>query len=106
MTDVPNDELTTDGASPRPGQPRPGPPRPGAAVGRPVGSVGHDAPVGRQAEPVEHAPVEAARAPQPDDFAARTAAVEQQPLADRADGFSALHDELRTRLESGGSTSA
>ena len=42
----------------------------------------------------------------PDDVAARTSAAEQLPLADRADAFSALHDELRTRLESGGSASA
>ncbi|WP_186377211.1 hypothetical protein [Curtobacterium pusillum] len=41
-----------------------------------------------------------------DDFAGRTAAVEQLPLTDRADAFSALHDELRTRLETGGSASA
>lgn len=40
------------------------------------------------------------------DFASRTAAVEQRPLEDRADRFSVLHDELRTRLESGGTTSA
>jgi len=43
---------------------------------------------------------------QQDDFAARTAEAEALPLADRADAFSALHDELRTRLESGGSASA
>ena len=43
---------------------------------------------------------------EPDDFAQRTAAVEGLPLTDRADAFSALHDELRTRLESGGTTSA
>lgn len=42
----------------------------------------------------------------PDDFAQRTAAVEALPLPDRADAFSALHDELRTRLESGGTASA
>ncbi|SDQ56522.1 hypothetical protein SAMN02800687_1898 [Curtobacterium sp. UNCCL20] len=41
-----------------------------------------------------------------EDFAQRTAAVEGLPLPDRADAFSALHDELRTRLESGGTTSA
>jgi hypothetical protein len=41
-----------------------------------------------------------------DDFGQRTAAAESLPLAERADAFSALHDELRTRLESGGSTSA
>ncbi|MCS6562698.1 hypothetical protein N8D74_03905 [Curtobacterium flaccumfaciens] len=39
-------------------------------------------------------------------FAARTAEAEALPLADRADAFSSLHDELRTRLESGGSASA
>lgn len=43
---------------------------------------------------------------EPDDFAQRTAAVEGLPLTDRADAFSALHDELRTRLECGGTTSA
>lgn len=42
----------------------------------------------------------------PDDFAQRAAAVEALPLTDRADAFSALHDELRTRLETGGSASA
>lgn len=36
-----------------------------------------------------------------DDFAARTTAAEDLPLAERADAFAALHDELRTRLESG-----
>ncbi|MGN8049158.1 hypothetical protein ACTJKO_05670 [Curtobacterium sp. 22159] len=40
------------------------------------------------------------------DFASRTDAVEALPLADRADAFAALHNELRTRLESGGTTSA
>ncbi|MBT2503815.1 hypothetical protein [Curtobacterium sp. ISL-83] len=40
------------------------------------------------------------------DFADRTAAAEQLPLDARADAFAALHDELRTRLESGGSASA
>jgi hypothetical protein len=44
--------------------------------------------------------------PATDDFAGRTAAAEALPLTDRADAFSALHDELRTRLESGGSASA
>ena len=37
----------------------------------------------------------------PDDVAARTSAAEQLPLAERADAFAALHDDLRTRLESG-----
>ncbi|PZE58489.1 hypothetical protein DEJ24_10480 [Curtobacterium sp. MCPF17_001] len=32
----------------------------------------------------------------------RAAEVERLPLADRADAFAALHDELRTRLEQGG----
>jgi len=36
------------------------------------------------------------------DVTARTAAVEGLPLVERADGFAALHDDLRTRLESGG----
>ena len=36
-----------------------------------------------------------------DDFAARTAAAEALPLPERADAFAALHDDLRTRLESG-----
>lgn len=38
---------------------------------------------------------------QVDDFAARTAAAEALPLPERADAFAALHDDLRTRLESG-----
>lgn len=38
---------------------------------------------------------------QADDFAARTSAAEALPLPDRADAFAALHDDLRTRLESG-----
>jgi hypothetical protein len=41
-----------------------------------------------------------------DDFARRTAVAEALPLSERADAFAALHDELRTRLESGGSASA
>jgi hypothetical protein len=32
----------------------------------------------------------------------RVAEVERLALADRADAFAALHDELRTRLEQGG----
>ena len=48
-------------------------------------------------QPAEHQPAE----PQPDDFAARTAAAESLPLPERADAFAALHDDLRTRLESG-----
>ena len=38
---------------------------------------------------------------QPDAFAERTAAAEALPLPARADAFAALHDDLRTRLESG-----
>lgn len=38
---------------------------------------------------------------QPDAFAERTAAAEALPLPERADAFAALHDDLRTRLESG-----
>lgn len=41
-----------------------------------------------------------------DDFAARTATAESLPLEERADAFSALHDELRTRLETGGAARA
>lgn len=37
---------------------------------------------------------------QADDFAARTAAAEALPLPERSDAFAALHDDLRTRLES------
>lgn len=48
-------------------------------------------------QPAEHQPAE----PQPDAFAARTAAAEALPLPERADAFAALHDDLRTRLESG-----
>ncbi|MFJ5146431.1 hypothetical protein [Curtobacterium sp. NPDC088465] len=40
-------------------------------------------------------------AQQPDGFAERTAAAEALPLPERADAFAALHDDLRTRLESG-----
>lgn len=44
---------------------------------------------------------------QPDDsdVARRARAAEELPLPDRADAFAALHDELRTRLESGGTAS-
>lgn len=41
-----------------------------------------------------------------EEFAARTSEAEALPLVERADAFSALHDELRTRLEGGGSASA
>ncbi|GAA3331291.1 hypothetical protein LQK89_14165 [Curtobacterium sp. C1] len=41
------------------------------------------------------------QAAEPDDVAARTARAESLPLEERADAFAALHDELRTRLESG-----
>ncbi|WP_161968393.1 hypothetical protein [Curtobacterium oceanosedimentum] len=50
----------------------------------------------------EHQQPEQPQQPQqPDDFAARTAAAEALPLPERADAFAALHDDLRTRLESG-----
>lgn len=58
----------------------------------------------------EQVPVRDER-PQPDDdlvsgeFASRSAAAERLPLTERADAFSTLHDELRTRLESGGRAS-
>lgn len=52
---------------------------------------------GEQQQPGEHRqPVQ-----QPDAFAERTAAAEALPLPERADAFAALHDDLRTRLESG-----
>ncbi|PZE64001.1 hypothetical protein DEI83_12480 [Curtobacterium sp. MCBD17_021] len=35
------------------------------------------------------------------DLRRRTDAVEALPLAERADAFAALHDDLRTRLEQG-----
>ncbi len=78
MTDVPNEDHPT--------QPQPGGvsarPKPGGASGVPLSDQDHE------------------------DFAARTAAAEELDLADRADAFAALHDELRTRLESGGTASA
>lgn len=40
------------------------------------------------------------------DVARRARAAEDLPLPDRADAFAGLHDELRTRLESGGTASA
>lgn len=43
---------------------------------------------------------------QPSDIAERARAAEELPLTDRADVFAGLHDELRTRLESGGTASA
>lgn len=78
MTDVPNEDRPTP---PQPGV-VPARPKPGGVPGGPVSGQDHD------------------------DFAARTAAAEALDLADRADAFSALHDELRTRLESGGTASA
>ncbi|MFJ4297705.1 hypothetical protein [Curtobacterium sp. NPDC089689] len=70
----------------RPTQPQPGDvsarPKPGGASGVPLSDQDHE------------------------DFAARTATAEELDLADRADAFAALHDELRTRLESGGTASA
>jgi len=42
-----------------------------------------------------------ATADAPDSVASRAAAAEALPLEQRADAFAALHDELRTRLESG-----
>ncbi len=78
MTDVPNEDRPTPSL---PGD-APARPKPGGAAVAPVSDQDHD------------------------DFAARTAAAEGLDLADRADAFAALHDELRTRLESGGTTSA
>ena len=83
--------------APTPG-PRPGPvprPRPTADVSPAV------------ADDVRQGVVDELRAEQVldgggSDVAARTAAVERLPLVERADGFATLHDDLRTRLESGG----
>ena len=47
---------------------------------------------------------EASIEPGADTVDGRAAAVERLPLADRADAFAELHDELRTRLEHGGDT--
>lgn len=77
MTDVPNED-------------RPTPQQLGDDVTRPKPG-GASAPVSER----EH-----------EDFAARTAAAEALELPDRADAFAALHDELRTRLESCGTASA
>ncbi|MDP9737342.1 hypothetical protein [Curtobacterium sp. 260] len=56
----------------------------------------------RQQQPGEQQPGEhRLPAQQPDGFAERTAAAEALPLPERADAFAALHDDLRTRLESG-----
>jgi hypothetical protein len=41
-----------------------------------------------------------------DDLRRRAEAVEALPLAERADAFAALHDDLRTRLEQGGAPRA
>jgi hypothetical protein len=41
-----------------------------------------------------------------DDVRRRAEAVEALPLAERADAFAALHDDLRTRLEQGGAPRA
>ncbi|PYY36602.1 hypothetical protein DEJ32_12595 [Curtobacterium sp. MCPF17_046] len=40
------------------------------------------------------------------DLRRRAEAVEAMPLAERADAFTALHDDLRTRLEQGGAARA
>jgi hypothetical protein len=39
-------------------------------------------------------------------FQDRVLAAESLPLAERAGAFASLHDDLRTRLEGGGDTSA
>ncbi|WIB64513.1 MULTISPECIES: hypothetical protein [unclassified Curtobacterium] len=41
-----------------------------------------------------------------DALISRVRLIEDQPLPERADAFAQLHDELRTRLEGGGSASA
>lgn len=59
-----------------------------------------DVPTDPQQQPDERSAVERS------DVARRAREAEALPLADRADAFAGLHDELRTRLESGGTPSA
>lgn len=66
----------------------------------------HEIPSGDHTDPVAEPVVQIVPDPGTDDFTGRTAAAEELPLAERADAFSALHDELRTRLETGGNTGA
>ena len=47
-----------------------------------------------------------AQQPADSDVARRARAAEALPLPERADAFAGLHDELRTRLETGGTASA
>ncbi|OIH94138.1 hypothetical protein BIU92_06790 [Curtobacterium sp. MCBA15_003] len=63
-----------------------------------------DVPNPEQSSAVED--VEHVEQDEQDDFSARTATAESLPLEQRADAFSALHDELRTRLETGGTARA
>ncbi|KTR07792.1 hypothetical protein [Curtobacterium citreum] len=90
-------------------EPRPEPgtaqpiPAPGAAQAMPKpGPARHGAEPGTAQEPGSaQGPGTAQQGVEPDDVAARTARAESLPLEERADAFAALHDELRTRLESG-----
>lgn len=90
-------------------EPRPEPgtaqpiPAPGAAQAMPKpGPARHGAEPGTAQEPGSaQGPGTAQQGAEPDDVAARTARAESLPLEERADAFAALHDELRTRLESG-----
>ncbi|MDK8173535.1 hypothetical protein QP735_13465 [Curtobacterium citreum] len=90
-------------------EPRPEPgtaqpiPAPAAAQAMPKpGPARHGAEPGTAQEPGSaQGPGTAQQGAEPDDVAARTARAESLPLEERADAFAALHDELRTRLESG-----
>ncbi|MGW8432980.1 hypothetical protein ACWGJ9_17985 [Curtobacterium citreum] len=75
-------------------------PEPGAA--QPIPGPGAVRPTpGPRASRTTQEPSAAQQGAEPDDVAARTARAESLPLEERADAFAALHDELRTRLESG-----
>ncbi len=93
---------------PEPGTAQPIP-VPGAAQAMPKpGPAPHGAEPGSAHEPgtaqgpgSAQEPGTAQQGAEPDDVAARTARAESLPLEERADAFAAMHDELRTRLESG-----
>ena len=77
-------------------------PRPEPGTAQPIPGPGAVRPTpGPRASRTTQAPSAAQQGAEPDDVAARTARAESLPLEERADAFAALHDELRTRLESG-----
>ncbi|WP_144804702.1 hypothetical protein [Curtobacterium sp. BH-2-1-1] len=77
-------------------------PRPEPGTAQPIPGPGAVRPTpGPRASRTTQEPSAAQQGAEPDDVAARTARAESLPLEERADAFAALHDELRTRLESG-----